>query len=231
MNRIIEDMKIEKVGDLISTEALQESAKTGMYSHCGFAISDYAGETGFSGEDLLNARIISGIISSDTGFSEEALEDLGNYLEKNHPDIVVFDFWYHWDKLGDLSRENIKKVEEVLEKRLALHDLESYSNRLAYCRTKPILMHASIIKDWGQESCVISARNARAAFQTLLAAPNHISDMIPVDTDLKSVEWDFAVDEEYHIHAKSKDLDIEISKLEIPKGRAGYSLGYYAEEM
>lgn len=237
-SRIIEEMKINKVSELANEESLKESETTGLYRFCGFAISDYAAETEVSGKELLNAHIVTGIISSDDKFSDEELDKLCNELEKLYPEIVVFDYWYHHqEKNDDLSDENIKKVEDVLSKRLALHNLDSYGNRLAYCRTKDRLMLVEVNWNYGGETCAMYARNARHAFNTFKSYPNQISDMLPCDEieALKNLTWEVVEEkDEMHLEARSSELlhdkiGITISPLEIPEGRVGYSLGYYAE--
>jgi hypothetical protein len=238
MVQIIEEMETNKVSNLISVKSLKESETTGLYRFCGFAISDYAAVNATTNRELMDARIVTGIISSDDKFSDEELTKLGDELEQLHPDIVVFDYWYHHQEKNDeLSDENIEKVADVLSKRLALHDLDSYGNRLSYCRTKDRLMSIEINWNYGGEACVVSARNARHAFNIFKAAPNHVSDMIPCDEveALKNLTWDVTEEQdEMHLEAVSSELlqhkiNITISPLEIPEGRVGYSLGYYAE--
>jgi hypothetical protein len=237
-NRIIEKMGINKISELTNTESLKESETTGLYHFCGFAITDYAVETEVADRELMDANIVTGIISSDDKFSDEELDKLGDDLEKLYPDIVVFDYWYHHqENNGDLSDENIKKVEDVLGKRLALHNLDSYGNRLAYCRTKDRLMLIEINWNYGGEGCAVYARNARNAFNIFKAYPNQISDLLPCDEveALKNLTWEVTEEaDEMHLEAVSSELlrhkiCITISPLEIPEGRVGYSLGYYAE--
>jgi hypothetical protein len=237
-NRIIEDMEINKVSSLISTKSLKESAETGLYHFCGFAISDYAEETGATNRELMNSDIVTGIISSDDKFSDDELDKLTTELEKLYPEIVVFDFWYHHqEKNDDLSDENIEKVRDVLAKRLALHDLDSYGNRLSYCRTKDILMLSEVEWNYGGEACVVYARNARHAYNVFKEYPNQISELLPCDEEeaLKHLTWEVTEEaDEMHLEAASSELlrhrvNITISPLEIPEGRIGYSLHYYAE--
>ena len=238
MVQIIEEMETNKVSNLISVKSLKESEETGLYRFCGFAISDYAAVNATKNKELMDARIVTGIISSDDKFSDEELVKLGDELEQLHPDIVVFDYWYHHQEKNDeLSDENIEKVADVLSKRLALHNLDSYGNRLSYCRTKDRLMSIEINWNYGGEACVVSARNARHAFNIFKTAPNHISDLLPCDEVevLKNLTWDVVEEkDEMHLEARSSELlhdkiCITISPLEIPEGRVGYSLGYYAE--
>jgi len=237
-NKIIEEMEIKTVSELTSEKSLKESETTGLYRFCGFAISDYAAETGVTSKELLDSCIVTGIISSDDKFSDEELDKLCNELEQLYPDIVVFDYWYHHQEKNDeLSDENIEKVRDVLGKRLGLHNLNSYGNRLAYCRTEDRLMSIEINWNYGGEACVVSARNARHAFNIFKAYPNHISDMLPYDEDeaLKNLSWEVKEEkDEMHLEAISSELlrhkiNIAISPLEIPEGRVGYSLNYYAE--
>jgi len=237
-NKIIEKMEMDTVSELIGEKYLKNSEATGLYRYCGFAISDYAAETGATSKGLMDARIVIGIISSDDKFSDEELIKLGDELEQLHPDIVVFDYWrYNQEKNDELSDENIEKVEYVLSKRLALHDLNSYDNRLSYCRTNDRLMTVEVNWNYGGEACVVSARNARHALNIFTTAPNHISDLLPCDEveALKDLSWEVVVEkDEMHLEAMSSELlhdkiGIRISPLEIPEGRVGYSLGYYAE--
>lgn len=238
VQNIIEEMEMNKVSSLISVKSLKESESTGLYRFCGFAISDYAAETGVTNRELMDANIVTGIISSDDKFSDEELNKLGDELEQLHPDIIVFDYWYHHQEKNDeLSDENIEKVADVLSKRLAFHDLDSYGNRLSYCRTKDKLMSIEINWNYGGEACVVSARNARHAFNIFKTAPNHISDLLPCDEveALKNLSWEVVEEkDEMHLEARSSELlhdkiGITISPVEIPEGRVGYSLGYYAE--
>ena len=114
MVQIIEKMEMNKVSNLISVKSLKESEETGLYRFCGFAISDYAAETGVTNRELMDANIVTGIISSDDKFSDEELNKLGDELEQLHPDIVVFDYWYHHQEKNDeLSDDNIEKVADV----------------------------------------------------------------------------------------------------------------------
>ena len=235
--KIIEEMKTSKVSSLISTQSLKESSETGLYKFCGFAISDYAEETGVTNRELMNSDIVTGIISSDDKFSDDELDKLTAELEKLYPEIVVFDFWYHQEKNDDLSDENIEKVRDVLAKRLALHDLDSYGNRLSYCRTKDRLMLIEVEWNYGGEACVVYARNARHAYNVFKEYPNQISEMLPCDEEeaLKHLTWEVTEEaDEMHLEAVSSELlrhrvNITISPLEIPEGRIGYSLHYYAE--
>ena len=84
----------------------------------------------------------------------------------------------------------------------------------------------------------MSARNARHAFNIFKAYPNQISDMLPCDEveALKNLSWKVKEEtDEMHLGAVSSEelyhdkISISISPLEIPEGRVGYSLGYYAE--
>jgi hypothetical protein len=236
-NKIIEEMKVSKVSELTNMESLKESEIDGLYHFCGFAISDYLDETEVTDIELLNALIVTGIISSDDKFSDEELDKLGDELEKLYPEIIVFDYWYHHQEKNDLSNENIRKVEDILSKRLALHNLDSYGNRLAYCRTKDKLMLIEIGWNYGGEACAVYARNARNAFNTFKTWPNQISDMLPCDEveALKNLTWEVTEEaDEMHLEAISSKLfrhkiSISISPLEIPEGRIGYSLGSYVE--
>ena len=237
-NKIIEEMEMNTVSELTSEKSLKESEATGLYRFCGFAISDYAAETGVTSKELMDASIVTGIISSDDKFSDEELNKLADELEQLYPDIVVFDYWYHHQEKNDeLSDENIEKVKDVLGKRLALHDLDSYGNRLSYCRTEDRLMSIEINWNYGGEACVVYARNARHAFNIFKAYPNHISDMLPCDEveALKNLSWEVVEEkDDMHLEARSSEffhdkIGITISPLEIPEGRVGYSLGYYAE--
>lgn len=236
--KIIEEMEISKVSELTNIDSLKESEINGLYHFCGFAITDYRDETEVTDIELMNALIVTGIISSDDKFSDEELEKLGDELEKLYPEIIVFDYWYHHQgKNDDLSDENIKKVEDVLSKRLALHNLDSYGNRLSYCRTKDRLMLVEVNWNYGGEACAMYARNARHAFNTFKSYPNQISDMLPCDETeaLANLTWEVTEEkDEMHLEAVSSELlrhkiYITISPLEIPEGRIGYSLGYYAE--
>lgn len=237
-NKIIEEMEFNKVSELTNVKSLKESEATGLYHFCGFAISDYAAKTGVTCKELMYARIVTGIISSDDKFSDEELNKLCDELEQLRPDIVVFDYWYHHQEKNDeLSDENIEKVADVLSKRLALNNLDSYGSRLAYGRIKDRLMSIEINWNYGGEACVVSARNARHAFNIFTTAPNHISDLLPCDEveALKNLSWEVVEEkDEMHLEARSSELlhdkiGITISPLEIPEGRVGYSLGYYAE--
>jgi hypothetical protein len=238
MVQIIEEMETNKVSNLISVKSLKESETTGLYRFCGFAISDYAAVNATTNRELMDARIVTGIISSDDKFSDEELKKLGNELENLYPDIVIFDYWYHQQEKNDnLSNENIEKVRDVLGKRLALHNLYSYENRLAYCRTKDRLMSIEINWNYGGEACVVYARNARHAYNVFKEYPNQISELLPCDEEeaLKHLTWEVTEEaDEMHLEAVSSELlqhrvNIKISPLEIPEGRVGYSLGYYAE--
>ena len=237
-NKIIEDMETSKVSSLISTQSLKESAETGLYKFCGFAISDYAEETGVTNRELMNSDIVTGIISSDDKFSDDELDKLGDELEKIYPEIVVFDYWYHHqEKNDDLSDENIEKVRDVLSKRLALHDLDSYGNRLSYCRTKDRIMLIQVEWNYGGEACAVHARNARHAYNVFKKYPNEISDLLPCDETeaLEKLTWEVTeAEDEMHLEAVSSEflqhrICITIRPLEIPEGRIGYSMGYYAE--
>jgi hypothetical protein len=236
--KIIEEMEIDTVSELTNEESLKESETSGVYRFCGFAISDYAAETGVTSKELMDARIVTGIISSDDKFSYEELIKLGDELEELHPDIVVFDYWYHHQEKNDeLSDENIEKVADVLGKRLGLYNLNSYENRLAYGRTKDRLMLIEVNWNYGGEACVVSARNARHAFNVFKTAPNHISDMLPCDgtETMANLKWKVTEEkDEMHLSATSSEfirhkINISISPLEIPEGRVGYSLMSYVE--
>lgn len=236
--KIIEELEMNKVSVLNSTESLKESAETGLYKFCGFAISDYAEETGVTTTELMNSNIVTGIISSDDKFSDDELDKLTAELEQLYPEIVVFDYWYHHqEKNDDLSDENIEKVRDVLAKRLALHDLDSYGNRLSYCRTKDRLMLVEVNWNYGGETCAMYARNARHAYNVFKEYPNEISDLLPCDETeaLEKLTWEVTEEaDEMHLEAVSTELlqhkiCITISPLEIPEGRIGYSMGYYAE--
>jgi hypothetical protein len=244
-NKIIEEMEINKISSLLNVESesalvdsLKDSETTGLYRFCGFAISDYAMVAEPTNIELMKTQIVTGIISSDDNFSDEELGKLGDELEKLYPEIVVFDYWYHHqEKNDDLSDENIEKVRDILSKRLALHDLDSYGNRLAYCRTRDRLMLVEVYWNYGGETCAMYARNARHAYNIFKEYPNQISDLLPCDEmeALKNLTWEVKEEaDEMHLEAVSSELlrhrvNITISPLEIPEGRLGYSLGYYAE--
>ncbi len=237
-NKIIEELKVNKVSELTNIDSLKESEINGLYHFCGFAITDYANETEVTDIELMNALIVTGIISSDDKFSDEELNKLGDELEKLYPDIIVFDYWYHHQEKNDsLSDKNIEKVRDVLSKRLALHNLDSYGNRLSYCRTKDRLMLVEVNWNYGGEACAMYARNARHAYNVFKSYPNQISDMLPCDETkaLANLTWEVIEEkDEMHLEARSSELlhdkiGITISPLEIPEGRIGYSLGYYAE--